>query len=178
VESTNGVEKSRVLGTRIYNIGHAQLLDAGEPLHERMLYDVQQKTARNLYETEHRIVDYLTVVQYLIVLSLLNNPFRMMGFHFFKRHHSFSLLLPLRFPMMSFSLPLKPFIMGGYIYIIFSDDVIFFAVETGFYRRTMSSGTLLPLLRNQIFASSASICCCSSLALLAATSAKSSPLDA
>jgi hypothetical protein len=76
VEGTDGMLKTRVLGSRINHVGHTQLLDAGESLHQRMLNDIKQKTLRNLDESEHRVVNYFRVVHMIDIGLLLVMPGR------------------------------------------------------------------------------------------------------
>ena len=47
---------------RIDHRSQAELVYPRQPLHERMLHYVEKQSARNLYEPENRVVDYLVVV--------------------------------------------------------------------------------------------------------------------
>ena len=76
VEGSDGMLKTRVLSSRINHVGHTQLLDAGESLHQRMLNDIKQKTLRNLDESEHRVVNYFRVVHIVDIGLLLVMPGR------------------------------------------------------------------------------------------------------
>ena len=66
MEGTDGMLEARVLGGRINDRSQSELFDAGESLHQRVLYDLQQRSTRYLDKTEYRIVDNLTVVHFSI----------------------------------------------------------------------------------------------------------------
>ena len=62
VESTDGMLETRMLGRGVNHVGHAELLDAGESLHQRVLHNVEQQSSGNLDESEYGIVNYFRIV--------------------------------------------------------------------------------------------------------------------
>jgi hypothetical protein len=62
VKGTEGVMKTRMIGTGIYIAAKAQLLDAPETLEIRMLYDIEYELMRNGDKAMHRVVKYLALI--------------------------------------------------------------------------------------------------------------------
>ena len=62
------MQESGMLWSWVHEIRHTELFYPRKPLHQRMLYYIQKQSARNLDESEYRIVYYLAIVQYLISL--------------------------------------------------------------------------------------------------------------
>ena len=59
--------KAGVLGTGIYHIGQAQLLDACQALKQGMLHDVEQQSPWYLYKSEDRIAYDFAIVQCVLI---------------------------------------------------------------------------------------------------------------
>ena len=59
---SDGMLKAGVLGTRVNDRSEPVLLDAGQPLHERMLHDVKKDTFGDFDESEYRIIDDFAVI--------------------------------------------------------------------------------------------------------------------
>ena len=62
MEGSDGMLETGVLRRRVNHIGHTELFDAGESLHQRVLYDIEQQASWYLDKTENRVVDDLCVI--------------------------------------------------------------------------------------------------------------------
>jgi hypothetical protein len=62
VKGTEGVMKTRVIGTWIYIAAKTQLLYAPETLEIRVLYDIKYELMRNGNKAVDRIVKYLALI--------------------------------------------------------------------------------------------------------------------
>ena len=62
VEGPQRVLETGVTSSRIDHRSQSQLVDAVEPLHQRMLHDVVEQSAGYFDKPEHRVVDNLCIV--------------------------------------------------------------------------------------------------------------------
>ena len=73
VHGTEGVLKASMPCSGIDYGCQSQLVDARQPLHERMPHDVEQESAWNLDESEDRVVDDFSVVHSLLSSTAISS---------------------------------------------------------------------------------------------------------